>query len=149
MAEWIARDLDAMESLGHTIAAQCTPPLVIGLEGPLGVGKTALVRAILGGLGHTETVPSPTYTLIESYHLASVTVHHLDLYRLGDPEELELLGVRDLATEDAVWLVEWPERGGDRLPPLDYHLVLDYADTGRRIEGLPDVVAIHCNSSQV
>lgn len=146
MAEWIAGDLEDMASVGHAIAAECRPPLVIGLEGPLGVGKTALVRAILQGLGHADAVPSPTYTLIESYLLSSCTVHHLDLYRLGDPEELELLGVRDLATTDAVWLVEWPERGGDRLPPLDHRLVLDYADGGRRIAGLPDVVVGRDNS---
>jgi len=140
MAEWIARDLEGMALLGHALAPECQPPLVIGLEGPLGVGKTALVRALLGALGHTDAVPSPTYTLIESYRLPSCTAHHLDLYRLSDPEELELLGVRDLATSDAVWLVEWPERGGDRLPPLDHRLVLEYAGAGRRIAGLPDVV---------
>lgn len=135
-----------MAALGHALAGECTPPKVIGLEGPLGVGKTALVRAILAALGHTGAVPSPTYTLVESYRLAHCAVQHLDLYRLGDPEELELLGVRDLATDDAVWLVEWPERGGDRLPPLDHHLVLDYSEMGRRIDGVPDVVAARQNS---
>ncbi|MDZ7748961.1 MAG: tRNA (adenosine(37)-N6)-threonylcarbamoyltransferase complex ATPase subunit type 1 TsaE [Halofilum sp. (in: g-proteobacteria)] len=62
-----------------------------------------------------------------------MTVHHLDLYRLADPEELELIGARELATPDAVWLVEWPERGGDRLPPLDHVVRIDYAGRGRRV----------------
>jgi tRNA threonylcarbamoyladenosine biosynthesis protein TsaE len=137
MAEWCARDLEEMTRLGEALARRCPPPAVIGLEGPLGAGKTTLVRAVLAAMGHREAVPSPTYTLIESYALAAGRVHHLDLYRLGDPEELELVGIRDLASEDALWLVEWPERGGERLPPLDYRLRLGYASTGRRVSGLP------------
>ncbi len=148
MAEWVARDLEAMASLGRAIAAECTPPRVIGLEGALGVGKTALVRAVLAALGHCDAVPSPTYTLVETYLLDACTVHHLDLYRLSDPEELELLGVRDLATADAIWLVEWPEYGGDRLPPLDHRLVLDFAEGGRSIAGLPEAVVARQNSHQ-
>lgn len=118
--------------------ARCTrAPLVVTLSGPLGAGKTTLVRAWLRALGHTGAVRSPTYTLIETYPLAVGTVHHLDLYRLADPEELEFIGLRDLLTPDAVCLVEWPERGSGVLPPADWQLALDYAGTGRRISGLP------------
>lgn len=137
MAEHLAPDPEAMAALGAQLAECLAPPAVIGLEGPLGAGKTTLVRAILAALGHAGPVRSPTYTLVESYALAGMTVHHLDLYRLADAEELELLGVRDLATPDAVWLVEWPERGGDRLPPLDRVVRIDYAGDGRRVECLP------------
>jgi tRNA threonylcarbamoyladenosine biosynthesis protein TsaE len=142
MAERLIGDADEMDALGQALARVWRPPRVVGLAGPLGAGKTTLVRALLAGFGHDGAVPSPSYTLIESYPLTGMTVHHLDLYRLGDPEELELLGGRDLTTPDAVWLVEWPDRGGDRLPPLDDRLELDYADSGRRIRGLPRDVDI-------
>lgn len=139
MAERTAADPDAMAALGAELAGALAPPRVVTLRGPLGAGKTTLVRACLRALGHEGPVRSPTYTLIESYPLGDRTVHHLDLYRLGDPEELELIGVRDLATADAVWLIEWPERGGDRLPPADWALEIAYADCGRRVRGLPEL----------
>lgn len=130
-----------MDALGRALAATLEAPAVIGLVGPLGAGKTTLVRGIVAGLGHEGRVRSPSYTLVESYAVGALTVHHLDLYRLADPEELELIGVRDLATPDAVWLVEWPERGGDRLPPLDRVIHIEYAGRGRRVSGLPGPVA--------
>jgi len=126
-----------MLALGGELAAHLQPPLVVRLEGPLGAGKTTLVRGILRGLGHTAPVRSPTYTLLETYEVGAMRVHHLDLYRLADPEELEFIGVRDLATENAVWLVEWPERGGERLPPPGWTIRIDYAGTGRLVSGLP------------
>ncbi len=138
MAERILADPDAMDALGAELAGVLDPPRVVTLAGPLGAGKTTLVRACLHALGHAGPVRSPTYTLVETYPLADRTVHHLDLYRLGDPDELELIGVRDLATADAVWLVEWPERGGDRLPSIDWALTLDYHGDGRCVRGLPE-----------
>lgn len=92
------------------IAAGCRP-LLIGLRGDLGSGKTTWVRAMLRGLGYAGRVPSPTYTLVETYALESLTLVHVDLYRLGGADELEHLGMRDwLARDDAWVLVEWPER---------------------------------------
>jgi len=88
-------------------------------------------------------VRSPTYTLLETYELGALRVHHLDLYRLADPEELEFIGVRDLAGEDALWLVEWPDRGGDRLPPPDWTLRIAYHGTGRHVRGLPEDIGIN------
>ena len=70
-------------------------PLLVGLNGDLGVGKTTWVRAMLGGLGHTGRVPSPTFTLLEHYEIGSLTVVHLDLYRLAAASEFEYLGLRD------------------------------------------------------
>jgi tRNA threonylcarbamoyladenosine biosynthesis protein TsaE len=86
-------------------------PLLIGLSGELGSGKTTWVRAMLRGLGYEGRVPSPTYTLLETYPLESLTLVHMDLYRLGGADELEHLGIRDWLARDDVWvLVEWPER---------------------------------------
>jgi tRNA threonylcarbamoyladenosine biosynthesis protein TsaE len=98
--------------------------LQIHLHGDLGAGKTTLARGFLQALGYSDVVRSPTYTLVESYALGAVTVVHTDLYRLQHPDELETLGLRDLAVADHVWLVEWPERAGPWLPAADIDITL-------------------------
>ena len=140
MTECFVADASALATLGHRLAGVLKPGDVVGLEGPLGAGKTTLVRALLDALGHPGPVRSPTYTLVETYELERLVVHHLDLYRIADPEELELIGIRDLAAGDALWLVEWPERGGDRLPECNHVIRIEYADSGRLVHGLPSPV---------
>lgn len=100
--------------------------VVIYLQGELGAGKTAWARAFLRALGWSGAVKSPSYGLLEVYELPEVLVYHLDLYRLGDAEELEYLGVRDLAALPAVWLIEWPEKGEAYLPRADLCISLSY-----------------------
>lgn len=100
--------------------------VVIYLQGELGAGKTAWARAFLRGLGWLGAVKSPSYGLLEVYELPRVIVYHLDLYRLGDPEELEYLGIRDLAALPAIWLIEWPEKGEAYLPQADLSINLSY-----------------------
>ena len=135
-----------MGALGARLAAWLQPPAVVYLEGALGAGKTTLARALLRALGHEGAVRSPTYTLLESYLLAQAEVHHLDLYRLADPEEVEFLGVRELAGPRAIWLVEWPERGGDRLPAPDLVLEIGFDGAGRIVRGLPEGLSPGGNS---
>jgi tRNA threonylcarbamoyladenosine biosynthesis protein TsaE len=99
---------------------------IIHLQGELGAGKTAWARAFIQALGWMGAVKSPSYGLLEIYELPPIRVHHLDLYRLSDPQELEYLGIRDLAAVPAIWLVEWPEQGAGALPAADLRLSLAY-----------------------
>lgn len=98
--------------------------LQIHLSGDLGAGKTTLVRGLLRGLGVSGPVKSPTYTLVEPYRVARLWIYHIDLYRLGDPAELELIGFSDYCRPGAVCCLEWPERGRGWLPPADILLRL-------------------------
>lgn len=92
---------------------------VIYLCGHLGAGKTTFVRGFLRELGYQQKVKSPSYTLIEPYHLGKHFIFHIDLYRLTQPEELFNLGISDEITPDSVALIEWPEHGGKLLPKAD------------------------------
>ncbi len=125
-------DEAATENLGAELAESQRAGLV-WLEGDLGAGKTTLVRGWLRALGHAGPVKSPTYTIVEPYHLDGVCVYHFDLYRLSDPEELELIGVRDYLVPDNLCLVEWPRRGEGVLPAPDLRVSLENAGTGRRV----------------
>jgi tRNA threonylcarbamoyladenosine biosynthesis protein TsaE len=108
-------------------------PLLAGLRGPLGSGKTTWVRAMLRGLGYTARVPSPTYTLVEEYRVGGLTVVHLDLYRLAAADEIEFLGIRDRLGVPDVWLlVEWPERAGPLLRRCDLLVDFRAEDESRR-----------------
>ena len=105
---------------------------VLYLRGELGAGKTTCVRSLLRALGVTGLVRSPTYTLVETYPLATLTCVHVDLYRLQSLTEVDELGLRDLVGPGSLIMVEWPERGGAALPPADLDLTLRYADEARQ-----------------
>lgn len=123
------------EALGARLAPLLARLRRIYVRGPLGAGKTTLVRGLLRGLGHTGPVKSPTFTLIEPYRLGGVSVFHFDFYRIEDPAELEFLGLRDYLGGEDVCVVEWPERAGEVLPPPDLDVMIHSSnDRGRVLQ---------------
>ena len=126
----ILADERATQALGTAIAALLRPSDVVTLSGPLGVGKTALARAILGALGHPGEVPSPTFAIVQPYEQLEPPVWHVDLYRIESAGEMEELGLE--GELDAALLVEWPERAGGNAWPDALRLTLDFAQGGAR-----------------
>ena len=126
-------DLAAMAQFGARLAGVLRPGDVIALSGGLGAGKTTLARAIIAALGHPGEVPSPTFTIIETYDPPSVRlpVVHADFYRLKRPEEAEELGLDDYR-HGAALIAEWPEMaGGFAAEPGCLSMTLETAETGR------------------
>jgi tRNA threonylcarbamoyladenosine biosynthesis protein TsaE len=129
-------DSTATEALG-TALARAFPGAADGLaalylSGDLGAGKTTCVRSLLRALGVSGAVRSPTYTLLETYPLGSLTALHIDLYRLQGRLEVDELGLRDVLGAGYLLLVEWPENSGGALPQPDVAITLSYQGAGRR-----------------
>jgi tRNA threonylcarbamoyladenosine biosynthesis protein TsaE len=123
-----------MEAVGKRLAGVLRPGMMVHLQGELGIGKTTLVRGVLHGLGHAGAVKSPTYTLVEPYVLSGSVIYHFDLYRIVEPEDLELIGIRDYVDGRAICLVEWPERGSDFLAVPDLLVTIRQQDHARELE---------------
>jgi tRNA threonylcarbamoyl adenosine modification protein YjeE len=120
---------------GRRFGRAAHAPLLVTIVGELGAGKTTLVQAICAGYGVTDEVTSPTFALVHEYHAPRSPVHHLDLYRLDRPDQLDEIGWDELVSARAIVLVEWPERAGDRLPAGRVTLSLQHLpdDPGRRL----------------
>lgn len=126
-------DEDATVAFGQQLGTALTEGGILFLEGVLGAGKTTLTRGVLRSLGYSGAVKSPTYTLVEPYELGGTMVYHFDLYRLGDPEELEFIGVRDYFSSDNICVVEWPIKGEGYLPAADLVVTVTPQGTGRKV----------------
>ena len=128
-------DAEATAGAGARLAPFLEGGMIVTLSGELGAGKTTLVRGCLRRLGWTGPVKSPSYALVEHYPLSSLYFYHFDFYRFTDPDEWETAGLADCFRDDAVCLVEWPERVAGFLPPADLALTLVHprrADDGGR-----------------
>ena len=122
-------------ALGHAIGRRLDDVrahgLQLNLSGDLGTGKTALVRAVLGALGVSGPVKSPTYALLEPYSVSSLDFYHFDFYRFADPSEFGSSGFRDHFGPGRICAIEWPERAGPRLPTADLSIALSVDGDGR------------------
>ncbi|CAN5344663.1 hypothetical protein BH23GEM2_BH23GEM2_07860 [soil metagenome] len=127
-------DEQELREWARSFGAAAVPPLVVGLNGDLGTGKTTLIQAICSGYGVEEPVTSPTYALVHRYDAPRSPVFHLDLYRLENEAQLTNIGWDDVMSSHALMLVEWAERAGDRMP-AHVPIALEYApgDENRRI----------------
>ena len=126
----ILADEQATQELGRLLSGRVRAGDVITLSGPLGVGKTALARAMLKALGHQGEVPSPTFAIVQPYEDLAPPVWHVDLYRVEEAGEIEELGLD--AAEQGLLIVEWPERAGPGAFAGALRLVLDFAEGGAR-----------------
>ena len=116
-------------AVAQNMAALLRPGQVILLEGDIGAGKTHFARCLIQALiGDDEDIPSPTFTLVQTYDAANMEIWHADLYRLSSPDEVVELGLLD-AFEDALCLVEWPDRLAELQPENALRLSLSMTET--------------------
>ncbi|MDO8882765.1 MAG: tRNA (adenosine(37)-N6)-threonylcarbamoyltransferase complex ATPase subunit type 1 TsaE [Pseudotabrizicola sp.] len=122
---------EATDALGRLLAERLAPGDTVLLSGPIGAGKSHLSRAIIRArLGRMEDVPSPTFTLVQTYEDPAGDIWHADLYRLSHPDEVLELGLEDAFTT-AICLVEWPDRLGPHQPEDAIHISLAVEGDGR------------------
>jgi tRNA threonylcarbamoyl adenosine modification protein YjeE len=124
-----------LRAWGEELGRAAAPPLVIAISGELGAGKTTLSQAICRGAGVSTFVTSPTFALVQRYEGSRGPVYHIDLYRLESARELTNLGWDDVLRDDALVLVEWPERAEGRLPDDALHIEIEHhpTDPDRRL----------------
>ncbi len=127
------KDEQATIAVANTFAQVCEPPLTLYFQGPLGAGKTTFIRAFLRALGVEGKIKSPSYAIVEPYHLADFDIYHLDLYRLAHVDELEMIGIREYFSPRSICCIEWPEHGKGVLPTPDMDFILEYQEQGRQL----------------
>lgn len=122
-----------MLKLGAALARACNDHAILFLKGQLGAGKSTLVRGFLRALGITESIKSPTYSLVESYLIDQRYLFHFDFYRLNSADELENIGFHDYVLPNAICLIEWPENVLSALPQPDLACDITLQLPGRKV----------------
>lgn len=118
--------------LGEIIGGKLKPGAVLCLEGDLGVGKTVFVKGVAKGLGITEPVCSPTFTILQEYREGRMPLYHFDAYRIEDPEEMYEIGFDDYLYGEGVCLIEWASLVAELLPPDAVKITIE-KDTGKEL----------------
>jgi len=130
--------LEDTKNLGQEMAKEILKrkdksAFIVFLDGDLGTGKTTLVKEIIFALGIKEKVKSPTFTIIEPYELNDKNIYHIDLYRINDPSELEIIGLREYLNEsEAIIFIEWPEKSFGFLKKFDLKISLKHSSEKER-----------------
>jgi len=132
MTRFLAAEADTL-ALGVALAQGLRPGMVIYLSGDLGAGKTTLARGVLRGLGITERIKSPTFTLLELYTISSLYLYHFDFYRFNRSDDWADAGFREYFNSESVCLVEWPEKAGGQLPAPDVKIEMEVDGSGRSV----------------
>ncbi len=131
--EIISKSADETFDAGRALGKNARPGDVFALSGELGSGKTVIAKGIACGMGITDDITSPTFTLLEVYE-GNLPLYHFDLYRINDLHELDNLFFEEYWEGDGVSVIEWAERAKIRLPAHATHITLEYLDeTTRRI----------------
>ncbi len=119
---------------GLELANNAVPGQVIALVGDLGTGKTTLTKYIACGLGVTETVSSPTFTIVKEYYSGRIPLYHFDVYRIGDPDELFNIGADEYFDGSGLCVVEWADMVEEELPEDSLYIYIEYGEKeGERI----------------
>ena len=124
----------ASEQFASSLANVLVSGTILAFHGDIGAGKTTIIRATLKNLGITSAIKSPTFSLVESYSTEHFELHHFDLYRIHNPEELDYLGFRDYFTAHSICIIEWAERAKGVLPKIDLRFTLENDGAGRRLQ---------------
>lgn len=121
MREYISKSLEDTDRIAKELASEAEPGTVIAFDAPMGAGKTTFSKAFAKGLGITETVNSPTFTILNIYEGGRLPLYHFDAYRIEDPEEMEEIGFDEYLFGQGVCLIEWAEIIKELLPT---HIIL-------------------------
>lgn len=130
--EYHLSDSQKTLALGQKLALKAKCGDVIALRGDLGAGKTTLSRGFIQALCDVSDVPSPTYTLVQTYETSDFEIWHCDFYRLDTPDDIYELGVLD-AFEEAVTVMEWPDKIGHHVPDNCLNVTILFDDEARRV----------------
>ncbi|MFN8769568.1 MAG: tRNA (adenosine(37)-N6)-threonylcarbamoyltransferase complex ATPase subunit type 1 TsaE [Neisseriaceae bacterium] len=128
------KSLEETQILGKQISKLISPKFTIAFNGELGAGKTTLISIILKNIGVIGNIKSPTYTLVEEYHVDDKNIYHFDLYRFNDPYEWVDSGFNEYFTSDSICFIEWASKADSLIPDIDWKLNITIVEDERFIE---------------